>query len=186
MCCNMCCRQMRAAQNSNTEASQQTRKGPLRDAGASQGPPKSVPRPPGLGPAIVLHTKRPWPCLTSRRPRARSRDPRAGPQICPSPKQSRTMLANPAMAVKPSEKPCAPAVSQFKTAYKCCFKASQPTVHSSGAIFVKRRESSQKPCVSGVSLLLGRLYTAWDDFLPLPCFAVCRRGWADFTPGGSR
>ena len=81
-----------------------------------------------------------------------------------------------------SEKPCAPAFSQIKTAYKCCFKASQPTVHSSAAMFVKRRESSQKPCAPRVSLLLGRLYTAWGDFLPLPCFAVCRRGWADFTP----
>ena len=44
-----------------------------------------LPMPPG--PGIVLHTKRPVPCLTSRGPRARSRDPRAGPQICPSPKQ---------------------------------------------------------------------------------------------------
>ena len=77
-----------------------------------------------------------------------------------------------------------PAVSQFKTAYKCCFKASQPTVHSSGAIVVKRSESSQKLCAPRVSLLLGRLYTAWGDFLPLAYFAVCRRGWADFTPVG--
>ena len=142
--------------------------------------------PSGNGPGIILCIKKPVPCLTSRGPRARSRDPRAGPQICPSPKQLIFLHTACEVAVKPPEKPCAPAVSQFKAAYKCCFQASQPTVHSSGAISVKRRGSSQQPCAPGVSLLLGRLYTAWGDFLPLPCFAVCRRGWADFTPGGSR
>ena len=119
----------------------------LRDAGASQGPPQSVPRPPG--PGIVLNTKRPVPYLTPRGPHARSCDPRAGPQICPSPKQWIFLHTACAREFSPVRKPCAPAVSQFKTAYKCCFKASQPTVHSSGAIFVKRRESSQKPCAPG-------------------------------------
>ena len=186
-----------------------TSQGALRDAGASQGPPKSVPRPPG--PGIVLYTKRPvvLPHLAraSRkvaRPSRRARNmplpktmdfPSHCMRSCSAganrgkslgPKLLSRSENHAAMAVKPSEKPCAPAVSQLKTAYKCCFQASQPTVHSSCAIFVKRRESSQKPCAPGVSLLLGRLYTAWGDFLPLPCFAVCRRGWANFTPGGSR
>ena len=114
--------------------------------------------PSGTGPGIILCIKKPVPCLTSRGPRARSRDPRAGPQICPSPKQLIFLHTACEVAVKPPKKPCAPAVSQFKTAYKCCFQASQPTVHSSGAISVKRRGSSQKPCAPGVSL--------WADFTP--------------------
>ena len=177
MCCNP------EAQNPNTEASQQPRnglsetQGPPRASQAQECPEASRPRYcslyqkasalPHLAQAsrkVARPSRRaanmPLPKTTdfpSHCMRSCSAGANGGKSL--GPKFLSRGENHAAMAVKPSEKPCAPAVSQFKTAYKCCNQASQPTVHSSGAIFGAKALKSHVP--------LG--------------FRCC---WADFTPPG--
>ena len=76
-----------------------------------------------------------------------------------------------------------------EAACKCCFKASQPTVRSSGDIFVhsenahKSHGPRQFRCCWADMTPPGATSC---DFLHQPPLAVCHRVWADFTTGGSR